>query len=42
MATENKQLINIDDRTWKPEDIHYWINPEDGAVNAVIMFNGKK
>jgi len=42
MATKNKQLINIDNRTWKPEDIHYWINPEDGAVNAVIMFNGKK
>lgn len=42
MSTEKKKLINIDNRTWTPEDVHYWINPEDGTVNAVIMFDGKK
>lgn len=42
MSTNNKRLVNIDNRTWTPEDVHYWINPEDGTVNAVIMFDGKK
>lgn len=39
---DKKELISINGRKWKYEDIEFWKNPVDGAINAIIMFNGKK
>lgn len=41
-APDITRIVNITKRPWTSNDVHYWTNPEDGAVNATIKFNGKK
>lgn len=37
----DKKLITITNRSWEPEDIHFWKNPKDGNDNASVIFNEK-
>lgn len=35
-------LVDVYNRPWSYDDIEYWRNPNDGAINAVIEFEGQR
>lgn len=35
-------LVDVYERPWSYDDIEYWKNPEDGAINAIIEFEGQR